>query len=377
MRLVETSTPPSQADALRMLVLAVEQLAGARTTDEVVETLRATARNLVGADGICVVLRDQGKCYYIEEDAIGPLWKGGKFPMETCISGWAMLNARTVVIPDVFIDDRIPHAIYRETFVKSLVMTPIGRDEPIAALGAYWGRHYFAPPEVVETLETLARAAATALENAYLIDALSASLKKTELARDDLRHRFGNALAAIESFGLTGLDPMAARELSTRVKAMTRAHRLADETFAIDGSVRIADVAAAELEMYRRQSEAKIDLSGGAVSVTGAQAIAVALMINELATQAARCGLFKSPLDRLHVRWREEGRSIRIDWEQTFATASAANAAGSAGTGLVRNLAITQLHGNVRQVIDGQTVLLMIEFGNDGDIAFPENRAAS
>jgi two-component sensor histidine kinase len=375
MRLVERSAPPSQADALRMLVNAVDRLAGARTTAEVVEILRSTARSLVGADGICIVLRDRGRCHYIEEDAISPLWKGGKFPMETCISGWAMLNRKTASVPDVFIDDRIPHAIYRETFVKSLVMTPIGRDEPTAALGAYWAHHYFAPPEVIETLETLARAASTALENAYLISALSASLRKTELARDDLRHRFGNALAAIESYALTTLDALAARELSNRVKAMTRAHRLADETFAIDGSVRLADVVAAEIEPYRKQSEAKIELSGGNVSVTGAQAIAVALMLNDLALHALRSGLMKSAGAALRVRWREEARSVRIDWEQAFPSASAANAAGNIGSGLVRNLVITQLHGNVRQVVDGASTTLMIEFGNEGDIAFPENRA--
>lgn len=375
MRLVDNSTPPTQAEALRMLVLAVERLASARSTSDVVETLRSSARNLVGADGICVVLRDQGRCYYVEEDAMAPLWKGGKFPMETCISGWAMLNARTVVIPDIFIDDRIPHAIYRETFVKSLVMVPIGRDEPVAALGAYWARHYFAPPEVVETLEVLARAAATALENAYLMDALSASLKKTELARDDLRHRFGNALSAIDSYALTTLDPMAARDLSSRVKAMTRAHRLADETFAVDGTVRIGEVVAAELDAYRKQSEAKIEISGDPISVTGSQAIAVALMLNELAMQASRSGLLRSPGAKLEVRWREDGRTIRIEWEQTFATAAAAAANHVAST-LVRNLAITQLHGNVRQVVDGQTVLLLIEFGSGNDLVFPQNRAA-
>ncbi|MGH1560948.1 HWE histidine kinase domain-containing protein [Caulobacter segnis] len=29
--------------------------------------------------------------------------------MTTCISGWAMLNRQTVVIPDIYLDDRIPH----------------------------------------------------------------------------------------------------------------------------------------------------------------------------------------------------------------------------------------------------------------------------
>ena len=31
-------------------------------------------------------------CYYADEDAISPLWKGQRFPMSACISGWAMLN---------------------------------------------------------------------------------------------------------------------------------------------------------------------------------------------------------------------------------------------------------------------------------------------
>src|SRR5690348_618461 len=106
------------------LVAAIEKLAGARTTEEVVETLRTTARRLIGSDGISIVLRDEGKCHYVEEDAIGPLWKGQRFPMQTCISGWAMMHNKTAVIPDIFVDDRIPHAVYRQTFVKSLAMTP-------------------------------------------------------------------------------------------------------------------------------------------------------------------------------------------------------------------------------------------------------------
>ncbi|HWD48708.1 MAG TPA: hypothetical protein VG309_02200 [Rhizomicrobium sp.] len=58
--------------------------------------------------------------------------------METCISGWCMLNDETAAIEDIFADARIPHDAYRKTFVKSLVTVPISRGEAIAAMGTYW-----------------------------------------------------------------------------------------------------------------------------------------------------------------------------------------------------------------------------------------------
>ena len=66
-----------------------------------------------------------------------PLWKGQRFPLSACISGWAMLNAQTAVIEDVFEDPRIPYDAYLPTFVKSLIMTPVG-EKNVAAMGAYW-----------------------------------------------------------------------------------------------------------------------------------------------------------------------------------------------------------------------------------------------
>ena len=66
------------------------------------------------------------------------MWKGQRFPISACISGWSMLHGQTVAIEDVFTDPRIPHDAYRRTFVKSLIMTPIMAPAPVAAIGAYW-----------------------------------------------------------------------------------------------------------------------------------------------------------------------------------------------------------------------------------------------
>jgi light-regulated signal transduction histidine kinase (bacteriophytochrome) len=92
------------------------------------------------------------------------LWKGQRFPATSCISGWAMLNRQSVVIEDIYADDRIPHDAYRPTFVKSLVMVPIRRVEPIGAIGTYWAQRRKATPEEVSLLQALADSASIAME---------------------------------------------------------------------------------------------------------------------------------------------------------------------------------------------------------------------
>jgi len=153
------------------LIDAIEQLANAAALDDVVETLRSTARGIVEADGIAIVLKDQDHCYYVAEDAKAPLWAGLRFPAETCISGHAMADAKTIIIPDIFKDPRVPIAAYEPTFVRSIVMVPIGQP-PVAAVGAYWSMIRTPEDNEVAMLEALARSAATALENARLIGSL-------------------------------------------------------------------------------------------------------------------------------------------------------------------------------------------------------------
>lgn len=143
------------ADARQRLVMADSQA-------QVIETVRQTARKVCQCDGITFVLRDGEMCHYVEEDAIGPLWKGQKFPLSACISGWAMLNAKTAVIEDVFADPRIPYDAYLPTFVKSLIMTPVG-DGHVAAMGAYWKDKRKFTQDEIDTVKNYAATIGAAL----------------------------------------------------------------------------------------------------------------------------------------------------------------------------------------------------------------------
>ncbi|MGI0485751.1 GAF domain-containing protein [Pantanalinema rosaneae CENA516] len=156
---------------LHHLIQVIQQLAVARDLDTIMVAVRTAARQLTGADGATFVLRDQDQCYYADEDAISPLWKGGRFPMSACISGWVMLNQQPAVIEDIYADPRIPVDAYRPTFVQSLAMVPIRTRDPIGAIGNYWATRHIPTPQELELLQTLADTTAIALENIYLYEA--------------------------------------------------------------------------------------------------------------------------------------------------------------------------------------------------------------
>lgn len=153
------------AKVLDLIVNTVQELSLARDMDTVTRIVRTAARQITGADGATFVLRDGDHCYYADEDAISPLWKGSRFPMQTCISGWAMLNKRSVVIEDIYQDDRIPHDAYRPTFVRSLAMVPIRTISPIGAIGNYWAQLYRPTEEQLKSLQALADITAVTIEN--------------------------------------------------------------------------------------------------------------------------------------------------------------------------------------------------------------------
>src|SRR5579872_666525 len=92
----------------------------AQSSSEIREIVRGSARALTQADGLTFIFREEDQCLYAEEDAIAPLWKGRRFPLETCICGWVMRTGQIALIADIYADERIPHDAYRATFVKSL-----------------------------------------------------------------------------------------------------------------------------------------------------------------------------------------------------------------------------------------------------------------
>lgn len=169
--------------AVTELVEALARLSVARSLDAVTAVIRTAARSLTGADGVTFVVRDGDDCLYYDEDAISPLWKGRRFPLDRCISGWVMRERQSAVVPDIYADPRVPHDAYRPTFVRSLAMVPVRASDPIAAIGAYWAHLHEATKDEVFTLQALAEGAALAIENARLVEDLRRAAEGERAAR--------------------------------------------------------------------------------------------------------------------------------------------------------------------------------------------------
>ena len=177
--------------SIEHLVEVVQRLSLAQDMEQIMTIVRTAARQLTGADGASFVLRDGDNCFYADEEAIGPLWKGQRFHVSTCISGWVMNNRKPVAIPDVYEDPRIPLDVYRTTFVRSLAMVPIRTQSPIGAIGNYWATSHSPTPEQLRILQALADSTAVAIQNVLVHQELEERVRlrteELEAANEELR----------------------------------------------------------------------------------------------------------------------------------------------------------------------------------------------
>jgi signal transduction histidine kinase len=162
------SFDPEYLKGMELLVATVQELSLARDLATLTGIVRRAARGISGADGATFVLRDGEHSVYIDEDAIAPLWKGQKFPLNACVSGRSMLECSAVAIEDIYADPRVPADAYRPTFVKSLLMVPIRSAAPIGAIGTYWASPHCATECETKLLQALADSTSIAMENIQL-----------------------------------------------------------------------------------------------------------------------------------------------------------------------------------------------------------------
>ncbi len=341
-------------DPLLTLVETIEDLSSARTVDQVAAVVRSAARRITGADGVAFVLRDGGKCFYLDEDAIGPLWKGRRFDLSECISGWCMVNAQTVVIRDIYQDPRIPHDAYRPTFVKSLVMTPVRPRDPIAAIGAYWAKERQPTADEVAKLQIMARATATALESAVMYASLSETLERRKFLLRELDHRCKNTLAAVQAIADQTLRRSESprhfvEAFNGRLGALSKAHELL--TREEWGRAPLADVLAQALAAFGGVDGIRIKAIGPPISLAPESSVAMHMAFHELTVNAAKFGALSRDDGRLDVSWAVEAGDddrpiLALTWVESGGPAVTAQPRRGFGSRLIEQGIARDLNGS-------------------------------
>ena len=179
-------------------------------------------------------------------------------------------------------------------------------------------------------------------------------------------HRVKNILARVAVVamytrqGSRSMDEFI-QTLDGRIQSMATAHSLLSQSRWTGAG--LADLARHQLEPYT--TEANTTVQGPNVMLTAAATQAVAMVLHELVTNAAKYGALSSPEGRVSVEWEAPDGSLSIAWRETGGPPVAAAAPQSGyGTSLIRDLIPHELGGKVDLVMapEGVRCTIVIPF---------------
>ena len=167
--------------------------------------------------------------------------------------------------------------------------------------------------------------------------------KFRKLAVDELAHRLKNKLATIQSIISFQLrdDPQIRDAILSRLTALSATD---DLIMATQGQgARLRDILSAELRPYE---VSRVSMEGPDVLLPSKLALMMALLVHELATNAAKYGALASSVGKLSIRWSHAGGRLELEWRESGGPAVTAPTHRGFGTRLFSR-ALEQFGGAV------------------------------
>ena len=182
----------------------------------------------------------------------------------------------------------------------------------------------------------------------------------------ELDHRVKNILAQVAVVAVStrqgshSVDEFL-RSLNGRIQSMAAAHMLLSksgwQSVGLDALVR------SQLAPYA--TDTNITISGTDIMLTAAETQAVAKVLHELATNAAKYGALSIPGGQVSVNWDRksngDGTNLMLVWEELGGPPVKSEVHASYGTNLIRHLIPHELGGMVDLAFASQGVRCKIE----------------
>jgi PAS domain S-box-containing protein len=174
--------------------------------------------------------------------------------------------------------------------------------------------------------------------------------ERLKLLAAEVDHRSKNMLTVVQA--LVRLTRAATVEdfadaVTGRINALARAHTLLAQG-RWDGADlgRLIDE---ELAPYASASGARVQVDGPKVALSPDAAQSAAMMIHELATNAAKHGALSTPAGRLNVAWSwTPDGSVALDWIETGGPAATEPSRRGMGSNVIERTITQQLGGTMR-----------------------------
>ncbi|MGV8921857.1 MAG: chemotaxis protein CheB [Thermomonas sp.] len=144
-----------------------------------------------------------------------------------------------------------------------------------------------------------------------------------ELMLRELNHRVKNTLASVQAIALQTLS--SAQTLAdfkpafmARLMALSNTHNL----LAVDAwhGVGLREIVASELAPYEHDGHSRVDITGDDLQLEPKTALALAMAMHELATNASKYGALSVAAGRVAVDWdtrsAEDGTRLRLRWRE-------------------------------------------------------------
>jgi two-component sensor histidine kinase len=193
--------------------------------------------------------------------------------------------------------------------------------------------------------------------------------KKEAALMGELGHRVKNTLAVVATVierareDTKSIDEFLS-SLRARIQSMAGTQDLLSQ--GRDRGVGVADLVRAELRPFAAGTNTIID--GPPVHLVPAASHALAMVIHELATNAAKYGALSQPGGRVSVQWRRApARVLRIEWKETGGPQVAAPTREGYGSSVIRELLAYELGGRVDLIYEANRVRCIVELGANAE----------
>ena len=204
---------------------------------------------------------------------------------------------------------------------------------------------------------------------------LEAAIVHQELLAHEVDHRARNALAVIQSIvALTPGDDSLyfANAVRGRIHAMATAHNLLSESRWRGAN--LLNLVKEELAPYAQSS---IKIAGEAVSIAPSIAQSLALVLHELATNAAKYGALKDSEGSLSVSWQLSDERLELNWREEGNADVVPPSRAGFGSKVIETSITGQLQGQIERDWKASGLVCSIRIPSEHFLASEPGRGAS